>query len=146
MEQLTIDTMLRRARWTPERRARQAERMVGNRHAKDAPVIGECWACLQPATTWDHLIPRGRPGWADPRNLAPMCRWCQSSKSNRTPDEWLQAGLYAATDEHLARRRGRRNVRRLLAAHYRAPTDPAAAAPVAPTIHDCVRNHQEASR
>ena len=61
----------------------------GNRNVQDAPVKGECAYCLGPATTHDHVIPRGRPGWDDPENVVLACLSCNRAKSNRTPDEWF---------------------------------------------------------
>ncbi|MEP7378371.1 MAG: HNH endonuclease [Chloroflexota bacterium] len=56
-----------------------------------ASVKGECIYCFQPATTYDHVIPRGRPGWDEPGNLVPACLSCNGQKGQRTPDEWLAA-------------------------------------------------------
>jgi len=54
-----------------------------------APVKGECVYCFAPATTEDHMIPRGRPGWDDPDNVVPACLPCNASKGRRTPEEWF---------------------------------------------------------
>ncbi len=71
----------------PSLRAKAAAYVV------NAPVLGECIYCFGPAQTMDHVIPRGRPGWDDPANLLPACYSCNSSKNDRTPDEWLATGV-----------------------------------------------------
>jgi 5-methylcytosine-specific restriction endonuclease McrA len=70
---------------SPEHRAT----LLGNRRFRDAPVKGECVYCGNPATTRDHVIPRGRPGWDDPDNIVLACSWCNFSKGDRTPEEWF---------------------------------------------------------
>jgi len=62
---------------------------------RNAPVKGECSYCGLPATSTDHVIPRGRQGWDDPANEVIACLRCNQSKGVRTPEEWLAAGLYA---------------------------------------------------
>lgn len=84
-----------RARYTasraePEYRARR----LGNRNAKDAPILGECVYCGAPAKTYDHTTP-GRP------EIVPACFSCNASKGHRTPDEWLAAGLYSGKEARL---------------------------------------------
>jgi len=79
--------------FSEEHKQAMAASEVGNRRAKDAPVKGECSYCGAPAQTYDHPIPRGRPG-SDPDDVVPACYACNASKSNRTPDEWLARGLY----------------------------------------------------
>lgn len=37
----------------------------------------------------DHVIPLSRGGWNDLANILPSCRRCNSSKSDKTPDEWI---------------------------------------------------------
>lgn len=59
------------------------------------PVLGECAYCFGPATTHDHVIPRGRPGWGDPDNLVLACGSCNSGKNNRTPEEWFASSKTA---------------------------------------------------
>lgn len=54
--------------------------------------VGPCVYCGSPdARSLDHVIPvsRGGPRW-DIANLVRACRTCNSSKGNRTPDEWRQ--------------------------------------------------------
>lgn len=69
---------------------------LGNRAVRDAPVLGDCAYCLQPATTRDHMIPRGQPGWDDPDNVVLACRSCNTSKGKRTPAEWWSAIVAAS--------------------------------------------------
>lgn len=69
-------------------------RLAGNTYLADAPIKGECVYCFQPARGFDHVIPRGRPGWDEPENLVIACYSCNQSKNNRTPEEWL-AGVKA---------------------------------------------------
>ena len=38
--------------------------------------------------TVDHRFPRARGGSNDPQNLVTACRYCNSSKGARTPEEW----------------------------------------------------------
>jgi 5-methylcytosine-specific restriction endonuclease McrA len=76
----------------PEVRARISAATMGHRdYVATAPVKGECVYCGRPASGYDHVIPRGRPGWDDPENLVPSCRSCNTSKGPRTPDEWFAA-------------------------------------------------------
>src|SRR6266567_2540951 len=57
--------------------------------SKNAPVKGECWVCLEPATEYDHLIPRGRSGWDDPGNTLPCCTFHNRAKGQRDPAQWF---------------------------------------------------------
>jgi 5-methylcytosine-specific restriction endonuclease McrA len=64
-----------------------------------APVKGECVYCFSPATTRDHVIPRGRICQCGPRNNARHCSApdnivlaclpCNLEKAKRTPEEWF---------------------------------------------------------
>ena len=74
---------------SPETRAKMSASQKGNRRVLDAPVKGECVYCFGPATTHDHVIPRGRPGWDDPDNVVLACLPCNAAKWNRTPEEWF---------------------------------------------------------
>lgn len=65
--------------------------MRGNRNNQEAPVKGECVYCGAPAQTFDHLLPSKRGGV----ETVPSCRSCNSSKGARTPEEWLEEGLYS---------------------------------------------------
>lgn len=38
--------------------------------------------------TLDHVVPRSQGGRGTMQNLVTACRTCNSSKNNRTPDEW----------------------------------------------------------
>lgn len=71
-----------------------SSRMRGNTLLADAPIKGECVYCFEPARGFDHVIPRGRLGWDDPDNIVIACYSCNTSKNNRTPEEWL-AGMKA---------------------------------------------------
>ncbi|MCC7367010.1 MAG: HNH endonuclease [Chloroflexi bacterium] len=76
---------------------RTPERIAAARIRRANPrVIGECYACWGPATAMDHLVPRSRGGIDDPENRAPICDPCNASKSSRTVEEWLDAGLRGA--------------------------------------------------
>lgn len=68
--------------------------MVGNRRVLDASVKGDCAYCGKPATTRDHVLPLSRGGTDDPANVVVCCVSCNSSKANRTPEEW-RAGTRA---------------------------------------------------
>lgn len=92
-------------RHTPEARDRIRSGMQGNQNTSNAAVIGECVYCGDPATTKDHQIPRGRPGWDAPGNLVPACLSCNSAKRNRTPEEWAEALRREVARGVLARRR-----------------------------------------
>lgn len=74
----------------PRPRSRGNQNAVGQSRAND-PIIGECVYCGGTATTRDHVIPRGRPGWDTPDNVVPACKSCNAMKKNRTPDEWWKA-------------------------------------------------------
>lgn len=80
-------------RWSsPEARARQRvaiDPLQMRAIANALPILGECVYCFGPAQARDHVIPRGRPGWEDPENAVLACRACNSSKGNRTPEEWF---------------------------------------------------------
>lgn len=77
----------------PDYRARMSAMKRGNTHARDAAVIGECAYCGRPAQTLDHVVPVTRGGADEPSNTVPACYGCNSSKYDRTPDEWLADGL-----------------------------------------------------
>lgn len=62
---------------------------------RNPPVKGECVYCGKPATERDHVIPRGRGGV----ETVLACHTCNDSKGQRTPDEWLAAGLYSKVTE-----------------------------------------------
>lgn len=52
---------------------------------------GKCAYCMNPATTWDHVIPVARGGQTTPSNVVPACSSCNSSKKSRDVFEWLEA-------------------------------------------------------
>lgn len=62
---------------------------VGNTNVVTAAVIGECVYCGAPAQTRDHVVPLSRGGPDEAANIVPCCFWCNRSKANRTPDEWI---------------------------------------------------------
>lgn len=70
-----------------------AVRERGNRHTVDATIKGECVYCGGPATGYDHVVPWSRGGSNAPENTVVCCISCNASKGNRTPEEWLAAGL-----------------------------------------------------
>lgn len=59
-------------------------------------LIDDCAYCGGPQVGWDHIVPMSRGGDNVPSNLVPSCKSCNNSKSTKTPDEWLAAGLYRA--------------------------------------------------
>lgn len=59
----------------------------------------ECAYCGAAAETLDHVIPWRHGGRATIENLVTACLRCNKSKSDRTPEEWLLAGLVATTPE-----------------------------------------------
>ncbi len=76
--------------FTPEHRAALSIAKIGNRNLVDASVKGECVYCGGPATERDHPYP-------DNRDLTVLsCRFDNTSKGHRTPEEWLAAGLRAS--------------------------------------------------
>jgi len=79
-------------KFTPEHRAKISAALKGRPdYVGLASVKGECVYCGRPGTTYDHVIPRFRPGWDTPDNVVPCCRSCNTSKSNRSPEEWWAA-------------------------------------------------------
>lgn len=55
---------------------------------------GPCTYCNAPnPRTVDHIVPTTRGGKDHPRNLAICCLPCNSSKGDRTPEEWRAARL-----------------------------------------------------
>lgn len=44
------------------------------------PPSSRCNYCGQPATGWDHLIPKAKGGTDDPSNLIPACGGCNAAK------------------------------------------------------------------
>lgn len=44
-----------------------------------------CWICHVPYTAVDHVKPLSRGGWHALANLRPICRSCNSRKSNKWP-------------------------------------------------------------
>ena len=52
---------------------------------------GKCAYCMNPATTWDHVIPVTRGGQTTPSNVVPACSSCNSSTKSKDVFEWLEA-------------------------------------------------------
>lgn len=50
---------------------------------------GRCWVCGIAAGALDHVIPLSRNGSNWPANLRPICKSCNSKKSNRSPTHFL---------------------------------------------------------
>lgn len=73
-------------------RANAEGRKTGSHNSK--LDLGECVYCGSPAQTRDHPLPVNRGG--DPADTVPACNYCNESKADRTPDEWLAAGLYGS--------------------------------------------------
>jgi hypothetical protein len=74
---------------SPETVERMRVVQTGNVNARTAPIKGECVYCFAPAQTFDHVVPRGRPGWNSPDNVVPACYSCNGDKQDRTPEEWF---------------------------------------------------------
>lgn len=51
--------------------------------------LWRCYYCGAPATTADHLIPKACGGLSLPENLVAACLSCNSSKKDRTADEFI---------------------------------------------------------
>ncbi len=80
-----------------------------------------CYLCGAPATSIDHVDPRGGN---DVRNLAPCCPSCNASKGDRSLDayaEWLAVELVAARTPNGNGKGGpcRERLRGLLSKHWR---------------------------
>jgi hypothetical protein len=58
-----------------------------------------CWYCncllTKKTLTVDHVIPVSRGGVDRPRNLVAACKWCNTSKSNKTIPEWRLRNVLA---------------------------------------------------
>lgn len=50
---------------------------------------GRCAYCLNPATTWDHIVSIAEGGNSTPGNVVPCCLSCNSSKKAQNLYEWL---------------------------------------------------------
>ena len=88
-----------RAYWSdPAARAAAASKARAN------AVLGPCFYCGEPGTSRDHVIPRSKGGSDEPSNVVIACQWCNSSKRNRTLEEWrahLEAVVRLAAEAHL---------------------------------------------
>lgn len=53
----------------------------------------DCFYCGNEGGSVDHLTPRSRGGEDRLYNLVPCCISCNSSKGNKTPEEWFNNGF-----------------------------------------------------
>lgn len=49
-----------------------------------------CIYCNRPAESFDHVVARSRDGEDEPFNLEPVCRFCNTNKSDHSLLEWLE--------------------------------------------------------
>lgn len=60
----------------------------------------DCFYCgKEDSNTVDHLTPRSRGGEDRLYNLVPCCMSCNSSKGNRTPEEWYASDKQSKRSE-----------------------------------------------
>ena len=85
--QMLIDKEDVRKAQTRERVKRYRERK------KDAQEPMTCQYCGEPATGYDHIIPRSKGGTDDDNNLVPCCPWCNSAKQDRDLVDFLNRNL-----------------------------------------------------
>lgn len=80
----------RRAKQNPEIHAARARahRLKKTRCEVAAILNSPCAYCGGVATEIDHVVPLSRGGGNEMTNLAPACRRCNSSKGNRSLEEW----------------------------------------------------------
>lgn len=82
--------------WTARTKRRYRERVTPGltarqlRDLRDHYVVTgtECFYCLSPATTVDHVVPLSRGGTNYEGNLVPCCKPCNSSKCALLLSEW----------------------------------------------------------
>ena len=55
--------------------------------------MNRCVYCGRDGNTTDHVVPRSRGGSDEPVNRVPCCPFCNTSKNNRLPSEWLGEGM-----------------------------------------------------
>ena len=69
---------------------------VADMHAMIYVQMGLCAYCERDGQklTLDHIIPVDQGGPHDPENACMCCKKCNSSKGDRTPDEWEEAGRW----------------------------------------------------
>lgn len=86
----------RRWRNRPVRVTTEVYRSPEYRRARRVALISTRWCAyckLVPPTTGDHIIPLARGGaWGWP-NIVAACAPCNTSKGDRTVDEWIRSGL-----------------------------------------------------
>jgi hypothetical protein len=64
---------------------------------------GLCAYCKErPATEWDHIIPISRGGYTVYGNIAPSCKRCNCSKSNKNLIDWTDKSEEAFLSEAIA--------------------------------------------
>lgn len=66
---------------------------VRRKRVNQAKLHGPAWTewcsyCRQPAEAWDHIVPFSQGGSEQAWNKTPACTACNSSKGDRTPEEW----------------------------------------------------------
>lgn len=83
--------LLHRRRHTPVQGPHRRRVNLAEKHG--TPWVDDCAYCLQPATTWDHVVPFSKGGSDERWNMAPACRPCQLSKGDRTPEEWWESKI-----------------------------------------------------
>jgi hypothetical protein len=60
---------------------------------------GQCAYCLEPATTWDHIVPVSRGGTSQHGNILPACNHCNSSKKASPLSQWISKRMITLSDD-----------------------------------------------
>lgn len=68
--------------------ALQPRKRVNLARAHGPSWVETCSYCRKPADAWDHVLPFSRGGSDERWNMAPACKRCNSTKGDRTPEEW----------------------------------------------------------
>src|SRR6266404_2884162 len=103
-------TALRFRKRHPDRIASQNRRTWAHRHGASATLADQQWqdillvwenSCAYCGTdlallgvqerTQDHVVPLSRGGLHEALNVVPSCKSCNSSKCDKTPEEWRQS-------------------------------------------------------
>lgn len=69
------------------------------RRVRDRALLlsgGRCAYCGRPAATGDHVVPRSKGGRTHPTNTVACCSTCNTSKGDRTLNEWISSGTAPA--------------------------------------------------
>ena len=70
------------------------KRLYNYKHTLHYEQGGKCKGCNEVFKlgnmTIDHILPRSRGGTDDPSNLQLLCARCNSSKGDRTQEEWIE--------------------------------------------------------